>query len=120
MDDDRVWDFETKLWKADEAFYRDNLDDKVIMVMPSPFGVMDGEQVIKGVSDTPRWSTVEFSEQRISRIQYGLLVAGYRVHADKEDAPTYEAWCTTTYRLDDQDKWWVVQHQQTPIHHQAD
>lgn len=119
MDDDRVWAFEEKLWKADEAFYRDNLDEKAVMVMPAPYGVMGGEEVIAGVSDTPRWDSIDFSETRIGRPQYGLLVAAYKVTAGKGDEPTYEAWCSTTYRLDDSDKWWVVQHQQTPIHPHA-
>ena len=114
MDDDRVWAFEESLWTADAEHYRKSIDDECLMVLPAPPFVFSGEQSIKAVSETPRWSRVELSERRVSRPQEGLIVVAYRARAEREGSGGYEAHCTSTYRRLEHEEWRVVQHQQTP------
>ncbi len=114
MEDERVWAFEESLWTADAAHYRESIDDSCLMVVPQPPFVLESEAAVAAVSDTPRWSSVAFSEQRIVRPQEGLIVVAYKVEASKPDADAYVAHCTSTYRRLAHEEWKVVQHQQTP------
>jgi hypothetical protein len=112
MDDQRVWAFEESLWTADAEHYQRSIDDQCLMVLPTPPFVLTGQQAIDAVKSTPRWSEVEFSQQRISRPQVGLIVSAYEVHASKSSGESFEAYCTTTYRRLAHEDWRVVQHQQ--------
>jgi hypothetical protein len=114
MEDDRVWAFEDSLWKADFEHYRDSIDRECLMVVPQPPFVLAGYDAIEAVSNTPRWTQVEFSDQHIARPQEGLIVVAYGVHATRDDAEPYQAHCTSTYRRLAHEQWVVVQHQQTP------
>ena len=73
MDDNRVWAFEESLWTGDAEQYRTLIDDECVMVLPEQPFVLTGEQAISAVADTPRWSSVTFSEQQIMRPQEGLI-----------------------------------------------
>ncbi|HTG37515.1 DUF4440 domain-containing protein [Sphingomonas sp.] len=114
MEDDRVWAFEESLWTGDADHYRDSIDDEAVMVVPAPPFVMTGKQAAEAVADTPRWSSVAFSDQQIMRPQEGLIVIGYTAKAEKADGEGYVAHCTSTYRRLGHEDWQVVQHQQTP------
>lgn len=113
MDDGRVWAFEESLWTADAEHYRRSIDDQCLMVVPAAPFVLGGEEAIAAVSETPRWSSIRFDNQRVARPQEGIIVVAYSVRAEKEDAETYEAHCTSTYRRLDHGDWRVIQHQQT-------
>lgn len=114
MDDARVWDFEKSLWTGDADHYRECIDDECRMVLPAHPFVFDGEAAIAAVSDTPRWTDVDFSDTSIARPQEGLIVVAYKANATKDGSTAYEAWCTSTYRRLGPESWRVVQHQQTP------
>jgi hypothetical protein len=114
MEDDRVWSFERSLWDADPQHYAESIDNEnILMVLPQPPFVYQGEDAVKAVQQTPRWSEVDMDQQRITRPQEGLIVVAYRVQAKQGDE-AYEAHCTSTYRRLGHDDWKVVQHQQTP------
>ena len=113
MDDDRVWAFEESLWTGDADLYRALVDTACLMVLPTPPFVLGGEEAIAAVADTPRWTSVDFSEQRIARPEEGLIVVAYAVEA-RRDGEAYKAHCTSTYRRRGHEDWQVVQHQQTP------
>jgi hypothetical protein len=114
MEDDRVWSFERSLWDADPQHYAEAIDnEQILMVLPQPPYIYEGEAAVKAVQQTPRWSEVELDQQHVTRPQEGLIVVAYRVHASKGDE-TYEAHCTSTYRRLGHDDWKVIQHQQTP------
>lgn len=115
MDDARVWAFEESLWVGDADHYRELIDDECLMALPTPPFVLTGEQSVKAVSDTPRWSSVDFSGGRIMRPQEGLIVIGYKAKAERDGVDPYEAHCTSVYRRLEHDEWRVVQHQQTPL-----
>ena len=114
MDDDRVWAFEESLWTGDADNYREKMDDDCLVVVPAPPYVLSGDAAVQAVSDTPRWTTVEFSDTRIVRPQEGLIVVAYGVVAKRDEGEAYEAHCTSTYRRIEHEVWTVVQHQQTP------
>lgn len=114
MEDDRVWAFEESLWTGDAEHYRKSIDGEAVMVVPTPPFVMTGAQAAEAVADTPRWSSVAFSDQQVMRPQEGLIVIGYTAKAQKDDGEAYVAHCTSTYRRLGHEDWQVVQHQQTP------
>ena len=118
MDDERVWAFERDLWIGDAALYEKAIDDECLMVLPAPPFIATGAQAIEAVKSTPRWTEVNFSDQRISRPQEGLLVAAYAVRVSKAEE-SFEAHCTTTYRRLAHEECRVVQHQQTPAQNAA-
>ena len=113
MDDNRVWGFEESLWTGDADHYRELVDEECLMVLPLPPFVLSGTQAIEAVAGTPRWSSVEISQEQISRPQEGLIVIAYHAKAAREDE-SYEANCTSTYRRLSHEVWRVIQHQQTP------
>jgi ketosteroid isomerase-like protein len=114
MEDQRVWAFEESLWTASAEHYQESIDQDCLMVVPAPPYVLGGQQAIEAVKDTPRWSKVAFSEQKVSRPQEGLIVIAYKAEAEKDGAAPYTAHCTSVYRRLGHDDWKVVQHQQTP------
>ena len=114
MDDNRVWAFEESLWTGDADQYATLIDAESVMVLPQPPFVLGGEQAIAAVSDTPRWTSVAFSEKRIVRPQEGLIAIAYLAEAQRDGATGYVAYCTTTMRRVEHEVWRVVQHQQTP------
>ena len=112
MDDQRVWAFERDLWIGSPELYAAAIDDECLMVLARPPFILSGGEAIEAVKATPRWTSVEFADQRISRPQEGLLVAAYSVRASRSDNESFEAHCTTTYRRLAHEEWRVVQHQQ--------
>jgi hypothetical protein len=112
VDDQRVWALERDLWIGSSELYADAIDDECLMVLARPPFILNGGEAIEAVKATPRWSEVEFSEQRISRPQEGLLVAAYSVRASRQDGESFQAHCTTTYLRLAHEEWRVVQHQQ--------
>jgi hypothetical protein len=113
MEDNRIWAFEESLWTEGRENYQAKIDDEALMVLPKPPHVFAGQAAVDAVSDTPKWDSVEFSEQQVMRPQEGLIVIAYHAKASRADE-AYEAHCTTTLRRLAHDEWQVVQHQQTP------
>lgn len=114
MDDDRVWSFEHSLWTGDADNYREKMDSECLVVVPQPPFVLQAEDAIAAVADTPRWAKAVFSDQKIVRPQEGLIVIAYSVKAERQGERGYEAHCTSVYRRLEHEVWRVVQHQQTP------
>lgn len=112
MDDDRVWEFEESLWTGDAEHYRALIDDACLMVLPTQPFVLSGDEAVDAVSNTPRWTSVAFDEQRIARPEEGMIVVAYHIEASR-DEEVYAAYCTSTYRRRAHEDWQVVQHQQT-------
>jgi hypothetical protein len=113
MDDERVWAFEESLWTGDALNYQEKIDEVCLMVLPAPPFVMGGSEAVEAVTHTPRWSSANLTERRVSRPQEGLIVVAYHARAER-DGETYQAHCTSTYRRLSHEEWRVVQHQQTP------
>lgn len=119
MDDNRIWSFEESLWTASAEHYAESIDDACLMVLPAPPFVFTGRQSVEAVANTPRWEQVSLSERQVSRPQEGLIVIAYKAEA-RQGARAYTAYCTSVYRHlpgaggeRTEDRWQVVQHQQT-------
>lgn len=113
MDDDRVWDFEKRLWTGDAAHYEACVADDCLMALPAQPFLFSGDAAIRKVQETPRWQSVDFEDGRIARPEEGLIVLAYHARASREGAAPYEAYCTSTLRRLGNEDWRVVQHQQT-------
>jgi len=112
MDDKRIIDFERALWVGEADVYRRCVSQDCLMVVPAQPFLLRGDEAIKMVERTPRWSAVDFADFKIERPIEGVIVVGYRVSASR-GAERYDAYCTSTYqRVADHD-WRVIQHQQT-------
>lgn len=114
MDDERIWGSEQGLWTGDAERYHEIIDAACLMVLPTKPFIMTGEQAKDAVSSTPRWTKAVLSDRTVSRPQEGLIVIAYKANAERDGAQSYEAYCTTVYRMVEHGTWKVVQHQQLP------
>ena len=83
------------------------------MVVPYPAGILQGEAVWSGKTAVQRWRSVVLSDRVLTRNDL-IAVLAYRVSAEREGAPIYEALCASTY-LNDDGNWLRMSHQQTPV-----
>lgn len=113
MDDERIWSFEESLWIGDAENYRRLIDEECVMALPAQPYVFTADAAIKAVQDTPRWTEVRFSEQKVQRPEEGLIVIAYKADARRDDEE-YQAYCTTSMRRRGHEDWLVVQHSQLP------
>ncbi|MFC4257139.1 DUF4440 domain-containing protein [Altererythrobacter xixiisoli] len=114
MEDERIWKLERSLWTGDTEHYRELIDADSLFVVPAPPFVMRGNAAADAMAQTPRWASVDFSQQQVVRPQEGLIVIAYHARASADGKDDYAAHCTTTLRRLSHDDWRVVQHQQTP------
>ena len=114
MNNTEAWAFEERFWLNGELFYRANLAHDCLMVFPAPFGILDNAGIHASLADAPRWDSVSMSERVLARPDNTTIVLGYRAAGIRVGDSPYYAYCTSTYRKDDQ-SWKLVQHQQTPI-----
>jgi hypothetical protein len=112
MDDQRILEFERSLWVGEGDVYRRGIATDCIMVVPAEPFLLRGEDAIRAVEQTPRWSDVEISGLQVDRAQEGLIVIGYRADARRGEE-RYTAYCTSTYQRVGEHDWKVIQHQQT-------
>ena len=84
------------------------------MVLPAAPFILSGAEVVEAVSHTPRWSSVQFSEQRSAQPRDDVIVIAYRARAERDAGAAYEAYCTTTWYRASSEARRVVQHQQLP------
>lgn len=114
MDDNRIWEFERSLWTGSGEHYHELIDDEALLVVPAPPFILEGQAAAEAMASTPRWGSVDFSDQQVKRPQEGLIVIAYKARASRDGHEPYEAHCTTVIRRLDHEVWRVVQHQQTP------
>ena len=114
MDDQRIWNFEERLWVGGPQAYEEQVSDTCVMALPAEPFLFDGPAAIAAVKDTPRWDSVDFADTRVERPEEGLIVIAYRAEA-KRGEENYHALCTSTLRRLEHEEWRVVQHQQTPL-----
>ena len=114
MSDDAIWSLEERFWTGGEDHYGSALHPACVMAFPAPAGLLSGPAITRSLAQAPRWSSVAMSERHLARPGSELVVLGYRARAIRAGAEAYEAYCTSSYRRDE-DGWRLVQHQQTPI-----
>lgn len=111
--EDTLWAMEERFWTQGAARAREMTAKGAVFVFPYPVGILQGDQIWREDLVAQRWRTVAFSERCFSR-EKDIGVLAYRVSAEREDDPIYEAYCTSSY-LDDAGAWLRVLHQQTPL-----
>lgn len=111
--DDTLWALEERFWTqgADSARHMTTRD--AVFVFPYPSGILQGEALWRDAGVEQRWRSVVMQERHISRKQ-AIAVLAYRVSAERQGTPIYEALCTSTYLWDD-DAWLRMTHQETPV-----
>lgn len=114
MPDHAIGTLEESLWTGDAARYRELVDGRCVMVLPSAPFIRSGTEAIDAVSETPRWSGVTFSKQRSAQASDDLVVIAYHARGERGGASGYEAYCTSTWHRFPGQEWRVVQHQQLP------
>ncbi len=111
--EDTLWDLEERFWTEGADSARHMTAKDAVFVFPYPAGILSGDTLWREADVAQRWRSVVMSERQISR-QDKIAVLAYRVSAERNDVPIYEALCTSTYLNDDGD-WLRLAHQQTPV-----
>ena len=83
-----------------------------VFVFPYPAGILQGDSLWRESVVAQRWRSVLMTERHFKR-ENDVAILAYRVSAEREDTPIYEALCTSSYLKDD-GKWLRIVHQQTP------
>jgi hypothetical protein len=116
MDDMKFWEIEEQLWRQGASAYQRNVSPDCLMVFAAPVGILGGERIRASLADGPRWSSVDMSQQVLARPGTDTVVLAYLAKGEREGQQSpYQALCTSTYCHRGGDRWWLVQHQQTPL-----
>lgn len=111
--DAKLWDLEERFWTQGADSARHMTARNAVFVFPYPAGILQGDALWREADVAQRWRSVVMSERFVS-IRDDIAVLAYRVSAERDDRPIYEALCTSTY-LNDDNTWLRLAHQQTPI-----
>jgi hypothetical protein len=111
--DDTLWTLEERFWTQGADSARHMTAKDAVFVFPYPVGILQGDALWREAEVAQRWRSVVMSERQISQ-QGNIAVLAYRVSAERNDVPIYEALCTSTY-LNDDSEWLRLAHQQTPV-----
>jgi len=117
---DAVLDLERRGWTALATpgaavdFFVDVLDEDVAMLFPGGMTVEGRDAVLRSMSGPP-WSWFRLDDERVRSLADDVAVVTYRAEAQRPDAPTYAALCSSTYRRSRDGRWLLALHQQTPI-----
>ena len=94
--------------------YQELVDEACVMVLTTAPFILSGGEAIGAVSDTPRWSRVQFSEERSAQPRDDAVVIAYRASAERDGGDAYAAYSTTARHRASGEVFRVVQHQQLP------
>lgn len=115
---DEVVRLEVRGWEAlsagtegATAFYRDVLDDDVVMLLPGGLTLRGAEAVLPTLGQAP-WRSFVIADAEVRRPVPDVALLTYAVSAHR-DGPPYDALVTSVYARRPQG-WRMVLHQQTP------
>lgn len=111
--EDRLWEMEGRFWTQGADSARTMTAKGAVFVFPYPVGILQGDRIWREALVAQRWRSVDFSERYLKR-EKDIGVLAYRVSAEREGDPIYEAFCTSSY-LNDNGTWLRILHQQTPV-----
>lgn len=115
MTDEDAWRIEESLWKGSPLEFADRVSASCLMAFADPVGVISGTEAAEGINELERWEMVDMSAKQLARPADDLVILAYRAEGRRDLAPTYRAYCTSTYHRSAGGRWLLVQHQQTPI-----
>lgn len=106
---------EERFWKADAAFYQQNLTADALMVFPDPVGVMEKDTTVASIAGAARWVSVSMADVRTLDLAPGAVLLTYRATARREDdSSNYTARVCSVY-VDRGAGWKLTYHQQAPL-----
>ena len=109
-----LFEMEERFWKSGADFYRSNLAEGVLMVLPEPTGILVRDQVLEAVGRAPRWASVQFEQRWLVQISEATAIIAYKAIARRDgDAAPYVALASSGYVPAGQG-WKLAFHQQTP------
>ena len=111
--DDELWALEERFWTGGAESARGLTAKGAVVVVPYPAGILQGDALWSDKTAVQRGRSVVFSDRVLSR-KDDIAVLAYRVSAERDGAPIYEALCASTY-LNDNGNWLRMSHQQTPV-----
>ena len=116
MDADReaIFGLEKTFWTGDADFYRENLDDPVLVAFTEMSGAVTKEDVAATIKDSARWRDVAFVEKGFIRPVLGIAMITYEASAERADGEAYTALVSSAY-VKRAKGWKLAFHQQTPI-----
>lgn len=62
MNAETLWNMEQSFWLDGVDFYESSVAPEARMVFQSPVGILAGEQIVEGLRQAPRWSSVDFHD----------------------------------------------------------
>ncbi len=114
---DELLDLERRGWDAlsgdqGAAFYDEVMAADALMVFP--MGVMDRAEALEAIRGAGPWVAYRLESETVAYPAPNLGVVVYRAIARRADSDEYEAWMSSTYVRDDEGRWRLVLHQQSP------
>jgi hypothetical protein len=111
---DRLIRLEEQFWKGDADFYRRNLTEDSLMVLPEPVGVLTKDGTVESIGAGARWSDVRFEDVRVMTLDEDAAMLTYAAIAWRESGgDPYSALASSAY-VRSPDGWKLAFHQQTP------
>ncbi|MDE4155276.1 hypothetical protein PXK05_19630 [Phaeobacter gallaeciensis] len=104
---------EEHFWTCGAENARATTATNAVMVFPYPPGILQGDQIWTHLRERTGWRSVVMAERRVTRCD-DIAILTYRVSAEKNDVPIYNALWASTY-LNDNGKWLRIAHQQTAV-----
>lgn len=112
MDFSRLWEMEESFWLDGSKFYENSMASVARMVFPSPVGILEGDQIVEGLREGPRWNSVDF--ENVSEAHLGdAAVLAYQATGKRNGDDPYSALCSSVY-VRRNGNWVLLAHQQTP------
>lgn len=108
--EERGWQALSQVGGAE--FYDDLLTEDAVMVFPGA-GVLDRAASLAGITQAPPWSWFRMHDASVLPLGEDAAVVHYRVEAQREGAPTYEAYLASVYVRRD-GRWRLAFHQHSP------
>jgi uncharacterized protein DUF4440 len=107
-----LWQIEKEFWLGGADVYRQRLADEALMVFPGM--VLTKPQTVDAIAAGPRWTSVEFSDQRLMRLAQDGVALIYRASGSRDgDAAPYSALVSSVY-VRRNGEWRLALHQQSP------
>jgi hypothetical protein len=111
--DNELWALEERFWTGGAESARALTAKGAVVVVPYPSGILQGDSLWRDETAVRSWRSVVLSDRFLTR-KDDVAVLAYRVSAERDRAPIYEALCASTY-LNDSGNWLRMSHQQTPV-----
>lgn len=108
---------EKGFWDAagtDGLFYDQHMSEKSTMILPFAAGRMNKEETLTTVRQAGKWSGYAFDNPELIEINDVCVILTYTTSANRDKGVKYTAHISSVYTQEN-DKWKILVHQQTPF-----